>query len=240
MNTGLLSKPLRLGGIFPATSIIRREIRAALGAGVSLLVLEVCLPLIPCLTESISRSAWHAEGIYDRWLPMSWNISVVLWALILGTLCGAEEEERGTLDFPFRLPISRLRLLSEKLAAAVLLFVIWCMATILADMLAVQLFCGGTDTILAGEDIWPLRQLLMSSLLFFSFGLAVGAWTKNVIGSVIVAGIVGSVVLNLARFTVYRAFNRVDDNPATWALLAVPCIVALAVAALRYHTRAAR
>jgi len=230
--------PLRL----PASNLILREVRAALGAVTALVGLQMIVTLLS------AASAWR-RGAGFRFDPEPYVeaaiAAAVVAGLLLGVICGAEEQENGTADFALRLPIPRWRILAEKIAGSAIAFLLWAVVSALL---------GAAGMLVSGEKLAVLASLhkivaikeagiyaaLSWAALFYCCGVAAGAWIGRAVPAAVAAGLgaafytlIGWRLLGPFRSGLEAAITGHWTPPALWA----GCLAALLAAAARYQTR---
>jgi ABC-type transport system involved in multi-copper enzyme maturation permease subunit len=172
--------------------IVKREIRASLSAAAAIALFQALYPLIMATQSAFGG---HGFRVDSDVLAHAWNVSSVVMALLLGVLCGGEEEENQTADFAARLPIPRLRILAEKIAGAALAFCLWGVLALAVDLFLV--LCVGRNPIdVAPRIVAAIGNNLVAlplswGILLFFCGLAAGAWTRKVLISAVIGGLGG-------------------------------------------------
>lgn len=220
--------------------IVRREIRASLSAVAAIAILQVFFPLT---VATQSAFGGHGFKIYGKALAYAWNVSSVVMALLLGVLCGGEEEENQTADFAARLPIARLRILTEKIAGSALAFCIWGILALLIDFfLLACLNQNPIDTIpqvatAIAENLFTL-PFSWGVLLFFC-GLAAGTWTRKVLVAAVIGGLGGWVYGVAGIFIFHGGDIRLAMTQLHWplAIFWIGAFAALMLAVYRYLIR---
>jgi ABC-type transport system involved in multi-copper enzyme maturation permease subunit len=225
--------------------LIAREVRVELGAVLALAGFFVIIIFIGWLGDRLEA----AGGM--RWLPeirhpeYVWLILAMMLALLLGVLCGAEEQENETADFALRLPLTRMRIFLEKLCGAMIAFALWAVLSILLTEVLV-LVMGGDSMIAAMKLPGAIAQSRMLgyaalwAVLLFSFGLAAGAWIGRVVPAAVAAGCAAGLYGWLVIFggklaPLSEMMNRIDLFHGV--LLALGCGVALTAAARHFQRR---
>lgn len=228
----IFSRDILSGGI------IVREVRAALSAVFAVAALQALYLLLRGLSEVWQGRlfAVHAEDI-----AYPWAVSSVIMALLLGVLCGAEEEENGTADFPQRLPIPRLRVLAEKIAGSLVAFALWAVLALLLDTLLMALSgrfsLGSVFKTMVNERLFLLPASW--GVLLYCSGLVAGAWTRRAVVAAVVGGVggwvfgVAGVVLTLGGDLRAILAEGVWPYHVFW----LGCLLALMATAVRYQTR---
>jgi hypothetical protein len=250
-----LDTPIHPSRLF-GSGIIWREICASASAVMALagffalyILLGKIRDLIGDVTNrSISRAfGTPAESV---WLGLA-----IIMAFLLGTLCGAEEEENGTADFVFRLPIPRWRILAEKLCGSGIAFLCW---VVLSAFLFFAIRAAFGDYWFESHPqpfgliyLYDVRQIywdphMLQTLavwapLLYCFGLAAGAWIGKVVLAAVVGGcsaaVFGWFISYLANHRLF-ALHVVDSY--WWTVILLGCLLALAAAGLRHHFREGR
>lgn len=222
--------------------IVKREIRASLSAAAAIAIFQAFYPLIVATQSAIGG---HGFRVYPDDMAYAWNVSSVIMALLLGVLCGGEEEENQTADFAARLPISKLRILAEKIVGSVLAFCIWGILALLIDFfLLTCLNQNPIDTIpqvatAIAENLFTL-PFSWGVLLFFC-GLAAGTWTRKVLVAAVIGGL-GGWVYGVAGIFIFHGVDfRQAMTQLHWplAIFWIGGFVALILTVYRYLIREA-
>ena len=227
-------------------NLMQREVKTSLSAILAMVMLTFLLFVAGLIRATTSGTSYTVSGadVVTTFAGLS-----VIVALLLGVLCGAEEEENQTSDFVLRLPAHRQRILLEKIAGSALAFALWLTLEAIAcsfililfgrsgpgELLVVLDFFRGMDVLGSGEQfLWCLRW----SSIMYCFGLVAGAWTRRVLLAAVLGG--GSAmiytIVTMAFLGGGAAFNQ---GPQNWApkIVWFGCAAAIAAAAYRYHTR---
>jgi len=181
--------------------------------------------------------------MYPDVMAHAWNVSSVVMALLLGVLCGGEEEENRTADFAARLPIPRLRILAEKIAGSALAFCIWGILALLIDFfLLACLNQNPIDTvplIVAAIADNAISLPLSWGVLLFFCGLAAGAWTRKALVAAVIGGLVGWVYGVAGIFIFHGGDFRQAMTQLHWPLSIfwIGAFAALMLAVYRYLIR---
>ena len=236
---GWLNKPIPMPHPF-GRGIIWREFHASSSAVMAMAMAFALYYLLEKFSPQI-RSATGGNISLTLDVPISsvWLCMAIIMVFLLGTLCGAEEEENGTADFPFRLPIPRWRIFVEKLCGSVLSFCSWVILTLFLDLVTTAFSSNRwiIDGIFGNKDM--LQSFAVWAPLLFCFGLVAGTW----IGRVVVAAIVGGCSAAAFGWIVsYALSNRQTSvfyvlDSLGWIAILLVCLVALVAAGLRYQLR---
>ncbi len=172
---------------YVAHGVIGREFRAQMPAMLAL-VLIVGIACGVMVYNAIARQAPLPNTSYMDVFRML----AVFAALICGIICGAEEEENGTADFPRRLPLGRVRVLVEKVMGAVLAFAAW---AVLA-MIVMTVVSGygpekATFETLLAKVPDASRDRSMIAILF-STGVLCGFLARKAVLAALLAGILSA------------------------------------------------
>jgi hypothetical protein len=226
-------------------NLIGREVRAAGGAIVAMAVLQLVLTLSPTLSALI----------FDSYLRFDTSLCVGVWAgaavvvgLLLGVICGAEEQENGTADFASRLPIAPWRILLEKTCGSALAFIIWAILSVVLVSVAAVVCQKGPFHVVealfsASRYDVSMSTALNWTLLLYMFGLAAGAWMGHVIPAAIAGGGAAALYTLAGIYCVARPDRGfaalILDDAWTPPILWAGCLAALLVALGRFQTREA-
>ena len=104
-------------------------------------------------------------------------IMATIHAAILGATIVSKEERDKTVEFLFVKPISRASVLSAKLAASIVIIIIFNGVTLLSSVLFVNYFNEGDS--ITPEIVLLMGGMLMLQLLFLFLATAVAAVMKN-------------------------------------------------------------
>jgi ABC-type transport system involved in multi-copper enzyme maturation permease subunit len=217
--------------LFAPTSIAKRELHAALSALFAMLLLQLLVSFAPAFSAIWSSGDVRPEAEYVIWV---WGFCTFLIAFILGVLNGAEEEENDTADFVRRLPIPRLRVLTEKLLGSLLAFVLWFAMSVLVLMLVLE-FCTARNLI--SEQVTEVAGIAAYwSVLLFSIALAAGTWVKRVLTASLAGGVVTALFSIIMRFLFWQTHTAESYvyQPLPMAIWLLTILVALSVVVWLY------
>ncbi|MCX7045380.1 MAG: hypothetical protein NTX50_07860 [Candidatus Sumerlaeota bacterium] len=225
--------------------IIRREIRAAVPMVTALLVSQI---IVTAVAVSLNILNSPSPPISIAYLSGSlWMIGFIIVPLLLGALCGAEEMDNGTADFALRLPVTRVRIFTEKIAGAAVAFILWLALSVLLGIVLIMIFDYKFDKDSCMENFFgdggagnAKRFALTWPLLMFSSGLAAGAWIERVVPTVIVAALAAPAYFYaVAAMAVGLSFEEMMHGVKGWSLWIVwpGVMLALLVAGARFLTR---
>ena len=179
------------------------------------------------MQDYTSGPGFLGTELYSMMIPLVLIAVGSTWA----ASATAEEEDEGTADILLTLPISRVRILTAKIAAAfsaITLLAFVAMGNILILRASVKMEID-TSKLLAGT-------LMSIALAFFFTGLAflIGAYSRHK-GSAV--GVITGIAL--ITFLIYSLSGLVDDfdpiapfNPMEWALGGAPLFEGLDLVAL--------
>ena len=211
----------------PLRGLVGREVLAAAPALTALLVLHLWVVFLPSIWYAAFGTAWRPPepGIVQISL-----VAILVTAFFLvGVLCGAEEEENGTAAFVRQLPVHPLRALGEKIAGSLLALAVWFAAAwILSTIVLLGSRTGSLHYTLLGPALtW--------GALFFSFGLAAGAWIRRVIPAAFIGGVLaaGYGWTGLAMSGSQSLRQGLEYNTFSIPIVLIGCAAALLAAAWR-------
>lgn len=220
------------------SSIIAREVYAALSAVVTVSVAQALIPLLGLIGAMASS---HPFDFNIYLAADSWTGGMIILSLLLGVLCGAEEEENNTANFVRRLPIARLRVLGEKICGSALALIIGGVLSFLCTIIVI-LICdsdpGTTIMALNSESIVfqnGTHLITWGPLLYFA-GLAAGAWIEKVVIAAVAGGI-GAWFYAFLFFSIfYGGLYRANLTGDKYALIFwAGSLLALLITAIRYQ-----
>ncbi len=243
MNAGMLHA--RLQRILPATSIVRREIRAQAPALFAVALLPPAFLAIETMSAIISsRPVSSYPYLIVHSLTDGWTLGWY-WAVVAsGVICGAHEEQRGALDFS--LPLSRTRLFASKVMGSLGALLLWFVVSVGLIWLTIWCTTGETRMFFLPDPHAKSRPdpIFLANLpIMYCAALGVGAWTGRVVSGLVftfLASVIGVVVLNLSSYGHLPYYPR-DMQPTVRMLgigfaIIAPLLGFLA-AFLRYYTR---
>lgn len=227
-------------------NLMQREVKASLSAILAMVMLTFLLFIAGFIQATASGRTYSVYGadVVTTFAGLS-----VIVALLLGVLCGAEEEENQTADFVLRLPAHRQRILLEKIAGSALAFALWLtLGAIVCSFILILFGRSGPDQFLLVLDFFRGRDVLESgekflwclrwSSIMYCFGLVAGAWTRRVLLAAVLGG-GGAMIYAVATMAFLGGGAAFNQGPQNWApkIVWFGCAAALAGAAFRYHTR---
>ena len=219
-------------------NIIIREMTVTLSAVIAVSVGQALIPLLGLIGALASSRPF----VFDIYLAVdSWTGGMIILSLLLGVLCGAEEEENNTANFVRRLPIARLRVLGEKICGSAFALIIGIVLSFLCTVIVI-LICDSDP----GMTIMTLKSEIVSyknsthlitwgPLLYFA-GLAAGAWIEKVVIAAVAGGIGAWLYAFLFFFIFYGGLYRANLTGNRYALIFwAGSLLALLITAIRYQ-----
>lgn len=223
-----------------------KMVRSTLSPVVAMIVFQALIMLgVPTIVYMI-KGEFPKPAMHDYSNPIV-GTGVIL-ALVLGLLCGGEDEENGTADFLQRLPIHPLRMLAEKLAGCAMAFALWLLLNLLMSVLIARVHGSPLYETLAyilERIFYPYHgrdALLSMSLLLFGFGMASAAWIGKLIPAAIVAGVLymGFILCALYALRGFVSLYQLYDSPWPGWIALMGFAICLAATAARAITREGR
>ena len=220
-------------------NIITREIYAGITPVTAIAILQGMIPLIGIITVYFGISSPPAEGqLVDNICKLITASSVVV-SLLLGVLCGAEEEENNTMDFVQRLPVSPMKVLFQKILGSILCFLFFIILISLINSMLIKIYGYNPKLILKNLVIGKvdyIRALSWGPLLY-CFGLVAGVFSKKVIPAAIIGG--GGALLYSTLGLFFKFGFHIKITPDKWSpqVLWWGCFVVLILTVVRFSTR---
>lgn len=165
------------------------------------------------MEDYTSGAGFLSTELFSMMLPLIYISIGASW----GANATAQEEERRTADILLTLPISRVRILSTKIVAAIMAQVFLSVVLVLALVIGIRFvdLSLGTLKIVAGALTGTLLGILFNSVATFLGA----AWGKRPIalGGAIALAIAGFLFFSLAPLV--NTFERLTPiNPFQWTL----------------------
>lgn len=176
--------------------IIARELRVSLPVVAGVLFLQSLTPLI-IHTSHLMLGSRSSIGMV-KLIELCMAGGIVITAMMLGVLCGGEEEENGTINFLLRLPVRPAPVFARKLSGSLAAFAVYLAAShILAGLLA-DVYGGEAPPVTKDQWIAPKTwQQLTYAFHFYAASVAAGVWLRQVIPAAVTAGL-GAALLSWA------------------------------------------
>ena len=165
------------------------------------------------MEDYTSGAGYLSSELFSMMLPLIFIFIGASW----GANASAQEEERRTADILLALPISRVRILSTKIVAAISAQLLLAAVLILALVIGIRFvdLSLGTAKIIAGALTGALLGILFNAVATFLGA----AWGKRSIalGGAISMAIAGFLFFSLAPLV--HTFDRITPiNPFQWTL----------------------
>ncbi len=165
------------------------------------------------MEDYTSGAGFLSTELFSMMLPLMFISIGASW----GANASAQEEERRTADILLTLPVSRVRILSTKITAAILAQVVLAVFLVFSLVIGIRFvdLSLGTSKIIAGALTGALLGILFNSVATFLGA----AWGKRSIalGGAIGLAIAGFLFFSLAPLV--NTFERLTPiNPFQWTL----------------------
>ncbi|MDN4075084.1 ABC transporter permease subunit [Fictibacillus terranigra] len=180
-------------------------------------------------------------------------LMATIHAVMLGANMVAKEERDKTSEFLMAKPVSRIRIITSKLAASLVLLVIFNLVTYAFSTAMVKHYESTADT----GEIWKfMAGLLLLQVLFLAIGMVIAAITKHpkratsLAAGILLAAYILSIVIELndkldalkyiTPFKYFEAKNLLSDSGVDAVLVtlaAVICAACLSAAFVFYKKR---
>lgn len=187
MSESRIESRLPFPAAYLAHGVIGREFRAQMPAMLALvLIVGVASGLM--VYNAMARQVPLPGDSYQDVFRML----AVFATLICGIICGAQEEEDGTADFPRRLPVGRVRVLFEKVMGAVLAFAAW---AILSIIVMTVISGYGPEKATFGallEKVPDASRDRSMVVILFSTGVLCGFLARKAVLAALLAGILSA------------------------------------------------
>jgi ABC-2 type transport system permease protein len=170
------------------------------------------------------------------------ELTVAVHAALLGAGIIAKEERDKTTEFIIAKPVSRTRIITAKLLAALVNVIVVNIVTLICSLLMVSAFNKGAD--ITGEIVTFFLGMFIVQLVFLSLGTVISAFLHKpkTSGSIVTGIIFGSYIiskvtdinsnlsfLNALSPLKYFSLQDIVDGKGLNMLIAVLCLMLVAV-----------
>jgi ABC-type transport system involved in multi-copper enzyme maturation permease subunit len=195
--------------LFFADTIWKRQMRSLMETALVLASGFLLLGIIATIFDRAARIGLLESSFFQDYCKSFLGVALMIQALISGILLGSEEEENQTHSFVFRLPISRVRWVSERLVAIVLSLMIY--FALLMSITILVGYLNHTRT-LYSAIINVLSQIFTLRIVLSAFAnFCICACVASIVKKVLPAAVTSLIVILIIIVTLILISHQMPD-----------------------------